>query len=190
MINIILFGPPGSGKGTQKDSIASRYQLHAVSTGDILRSEIAQETELGLLAKSYMDKGCLVPDDVVVRIIEGVLVSHPEAKGFLFDGYPRTAAQAVALDKMLNEHNAAVTALLELDVPDDELRVRLLRRKEIEGRSDDNIDTINNRLEVYHNQTSPVIDHYKTLSKHHRIDGVGSIDEIYNRLLTVLEPLV
>lgn len=189
MINLILFGPPGSGKGTQCTGIAERYGLHTVSTGNILRNEIKLGTPHGILAKEHIDKGNLVPDEVIVEIIEDVLLAHPEAKGFLFDGFPRTVGQAKALDEMMERNGKGVDALLELSVPDEQLLERLIKRKEIERRSDDNIDTINNRLNVYHRQTKPIIHHYAGKGLHYHIDGVGAIEEVAERLRKVVDEL-
>ncbi|KXB32849.1 adenylate kinase [Bacteroidales bacterium KA00251] len=189
MVNIILFGPPGSGKGTQGKNLASHYNLMLVSTGEILRQEIAAESPLGLTAKKFIEKGSLVPDEVIIDMMEKLIKEHLNDKGLLFDGFPRTVAQAEALDKKLAKNGQSVTALLELSVPEEELVERLLKRKEIEGRSDDNIDTINNRLKVYHSQTEPIVDHYHGKGKHHRINGVGEIEEIAHRLHEEMEKI-
>lgn len=189
MINLILFGPPGSGKGTQGKFIQQRYKLSTISMGDILRNEIALGTDLGITAKSYMDKGNLVPDEVVVGIIEHTMEQKKDCSGFLFDGFPRTVAQAKALDTMMHHHGIQVSALLELDVPEEELVKRLLLRKEIEGRSDDNIDTINNRLTVYRTQTAPIADYYRKQGLHHLIQGTGKVEEITERLYNAIDKL-
>lgn len=182
MINVILFGPPGSGKGTQGKNLAARYNLILVSTGEILRQEMASETPLGNEAKKFIEKGSLVPDEVIIDMMEKLIKEHLNDQGLLFDGFPRTVAQAEALDKKLQKNGQSVTALLELAVPDEELVGRLLKRKEIEGRSDDNLETISNRLKVYHSQTEPIVDHYQQQGRHHRINGVGEIKEIASRL--------
>ncbi len=186
MINLVLFGPPGSGKGTQGKGIAERYGLTAVSTGDILRSEMAKGTPLGIEAKKHIEKGNLVPDQVIINMMEELIHNHAN-DGLLFDGFPRTVEQAKAFDAMLKKMGQAVTALIELSVPDEQLVVRLLKRREIEGRSDDNIETITNRLEVYHTQTEPIVDYYHSQGKHIKIDGVGTIDEIEQRLQQALD---
>lgn len=190
MMNFVLFGPPGSGKGTQGKGLAEKYGLTVLSTGEILRNEIAQGTSLGEKAREYMDKGSLVPDEIIIDMMENLILRSSDQKGFLFDGFPRTVEQAKAFDRMLQKHNSSVTGLLELAVPDDELRIRLLKRREIEGRSDDNLETINNRLEVYKTQTEPIIDHYKAQGSHYRIDGVGEITDIAKRLCHVVDGLL
>lgn len=189
MVNIILFGPPGSGKGTQGKAIADRYNLQIVSTGEILRNEIASESELGKTASQFIEKGNLVPDDVIIAMMEKLIKENLNKPGLLFDGFPRTLPQARALDNKLIENKQAVTALLELSVPDEELITRLLKRKEIEGRSDDNIDTINNRLKVYHTKTEPIVEYYHHQNKHIKVEGVGKIEEIALRLQKALDNL-
>lgn len=189
MINLILFGPPGSGKGTQGHFILERYGLTAISTGEILRNEIASGTPLGKKAQTYMDKGNLVPDEVVIGVIEHAIEQHSAASGFLFDGFPRTVAQAEALDKMMHHHGLKINALLELSVPENELVQRLLRRKELEGRSDDNIDTINNRLHVYRTQTAPIADYYREQGLHRLVQGTGKVEAITERLFSVIDQL-
>lgn len=178
MINIVIFGAPGSGKGTQSEFIAQEFGLKHISTGDILRQEIADQTELGKLANQYMSKGQLVPDDVVIRMQEHLIAAHADQKGFIFDGFPRTIEQGKALDTMLAHHNEKVTVVLSLDVEDAELIDRLLKRGQISGRSDDNRETIENRLKVYYSQTEPLKEFYAKQGKLARIKGMGSIDEI------------
>ncbi len=190
MNNIILFGPPGSGKGTQGKVLAEKHGLKVISTGEILREEIRQTTDLGKIAKTYMDHGNLVPDNIIIDIIEEIVITHNQEKGLLFDGFPRTITQAKALDTMLQKHGSRVDALLELAVPDIELVQRLLKRKEIEGRTDDNLESIHNRLKVYHQQTKPIIEHYHLLGVHHCIDGVGLIDDIALRLNNVVGRII
>jgi len=188
MLNIILFGPPGSGKGTQSEKIVEKFGLIHLSTGNLLRQEIADKTPLGLEAKSLMDKGQLVPDEVVVGMIDSCLEKHADAKGFLFDGFPRTVAQAEALDKLLALRKTAIHKVLALEVTEEELVKRLLLRGETSGRSDDtNEDVIRKRYTVYKNETEPVADHYKQLGKLEVIKGEGSVDEIFQVLSNHIE---
>lgn len=183
MFNLILFGPPGSGKGTQSEKLIAKYGLKHLSTGDLLRTEIAQQTALGTEAKKIMDKGQLVPDEVVIGMISTALDTNPAAKGFLFDGFPRTAAQAEALDKLLQLKNTAINVMLALEVTQEELVRRLLKRGETSDRSDDtNENVIRERIAVYHSKTSAVADYYKTFNKVVMLKGEGSVDEIFNRL--------
>lgn len=182
MYNIIIFGPPGSGKGTQSTKLAEKYSLTHISTGDIFRAEIKAESELGLRVKSIIEKGELVSDELLVDLLRSAMDKHPGTGGFLFDGYPRTIQQAHDLEKLLAEKNAAVDIVLALDVDDDELMARLLKRAEIEGRKDDTAEVISNRLGVYHSQTKPLMDHYEAQGKLESVNGIGSIDEIFSRL--------
>lgn len=183
MFNLILFGPPGSGKGTQSEKLIAKYGLKHLSTGDLLRTEIAQQTALGIEAKKIMDKGQLVPDEVVIGMISTALDNNPTAKGFLFDGFPRTAAQAEALDKLLQLKNTGINVMLALEVTQEELVRRLLKRGETSDRSDDtNENVIRERIAVYHSKTSAVADYYKTFNKVVMLKGEGSVDEIFNRL--------
>jgi len=180
MLNLILFGPPGSGKGTQSEKLIAKYGLKHLSTGDLLRSEIAQKTPLGLEAKSLMDKGQLVPDAVVIGMISSALESNPDAKGFLFDGFPRTAAQAEALDKLLELKKTSIKMMLAMEVTEEELVSRLLKRGETSGRSDDNNEgVIRARIAEYHNKTAAVADYYKKFDKVVTIKGEGNVDEIF-----------
>jgi adenylate kinase len=183
MFNLILFGPPGSGKGTQSEKLISKYGLKHLSTGDLLRSEIAAQTPLGLEAKNFMDKGQLVPDEVVIGMISSALDANPEAAGFLFDGFPRTEAQAEALDKLLKLKKTGIHLMLALDVSEEELVSRLLNRGKTSGRSDDNNETvIRARIAEYHKKTSAVADYYKKFDKVKHVKGEGSIDEIFAAL--------
>jgi adenylate kinase len=188
MLNIIIFGAPGSGKGTQSERITEKYNLLHISTGDMLRAEIAAKTELGELAHSYISKGQLLPDQVIIDMLAKKLTDTAAGhKGVIFDGFPRTVAQAEALDVLLKKNNQDVSVMLELDVEKEELITRLLKRGQETGRSDDNLEVIQNRLEVYHNQTAPVIDYYKAAGKYTHIKGTGSIDEIFGRIATALD---
>ncbi len=183
MFNLILFGPPGSGKGTQSEKLIVRYGLKHLSTGDLLRSEINRQTALGLEAKNFMDKGQLVPDEVVIGMISSALDDNPDAKGFLFDGFPRTSAQAEALDKLLDLKKTSIGVMLALDVSEEELVKRLLKRGETSGRSDDtNEQVIRARITEYRNKTEAVADYYRQFDKVVMVKGEGSIDDIFNGL--------
>lgn len=183
MVNIILFGPPGSGKGTQSEKIVERFGLVHLSTGNLLREEIAKETALGTAAKGFIDKGQLVPDEVVIGMIDSCIDHHADAKGFLFDGFPRTVGQAEALDKLLSLKKSAICRVLALEVSEDELVKRLLLRGETSGRSDDtNEEIIRNRYAVYKRETEPVAEHYDKQGKLTRVKGEGGIDDIFNAL--------
>ncbi len=188
MFNIILFGPPGSGKGTQSERIVLKYGLKHLSTGDILRSEIAARTPLGLEAKNIMDKGQLVPDEVVIGMISSSLDNNPQAKGFLFDGFPRTEAQAEALDKLLKLKQTEIGVVLALMVSEEELVQRLLNRGLSSGRPDDNnVDVIRERIIEYHKKTSAVADYYRKFNKVFDIPGEGSVDEIFDSLCAKID---
>ena len=177
MLNIVIFGAPGSGKGTQSELIIKEYGVDHISTGDVLRSEMKAESELG-----YIEKGQLVPDELIVNMLAKVLDSKANSKGVIFDGFPRTIPQAKALKKMLNERGTDVSIMLNLQVDEDELIKRLLERGKVSGRSDDNLETIKSRLEVYHTQTAPLADYYIEEGKHVAIKGMGTIDEIFGRI--------
>lgn len=188
MFNLILFGPPGSGKGTQSDKIVDRFGLIHLSTGNLLRQEIHDRTPLGMEAKNFMDKGQLVPDEVVIAMIGTCLEKHPEAKGFLFDGFPRTIAQAQALDRHLSLKKTTIRKVLALEVSEDELVKRLLKRGETSGRSDDtNEAVIRKRFHVYENETEPVAEYYHQQNKLEKIPGEGSVDEIFQKLSGSIE---
>lgn len=183
MLNIVLFGPPGAGKGTQSEKLIEKFQLIHLSTGDLLRSEIAQQTELGMQAKLLMDKGELVPDVVVIGMIRSKLEHNKQAKGFIFDGFPRTAAQAEALDNLLSEKNTSINCMLALEVDNEELTKRLLLRGKDSGRADDqNEEIIRNRIKEYNNKTAPLKDFYSAQNKFHAVNGIGGIDEIFSAL--------
>ena len=188
MFNIILFGPPGSGKGTQSQNLVARYGLKHLSTGDLLRSEIAEQTPLGIEAKNFIDKGQLVPDEVVIGMISTALETNPDAQGFLFDGFPRTDAQAEALDKLLHLKKTSIAVMIALDVSEDELIHRLLQRGQSSGRSDDvNEAIIRSRIEEYENKTKPVAEYYKQFDKVVHVKGEGSIDDIFKSLCKEIE---
>ncbi len=190
MLNIALFGPPGAGKGTQSEKIIIKYQLVHLSTGDILRAEIANQTKLGMEAKQFMDKGALVPDSVVIGMIANKLDANKSAKGFIFDGFPRTTAQAEALDKMLDERKLSISGMLALEVEHQELVNRLLNRGKTSGRSDDqNPEIIENRIKEYNAKTLPVIKYYDAQGKFKGIQGMGSIDEIFERISKAISDL-
>jgi len=181
MLNIVIFGAPGSGKGTQSELIIKEYGLDHISTGDVLRSEMKNETELGKIAKDYIEKGQLVPDELIVDMLAKVLDSKVNSKGVIFDGFPRTIPQAKALKEMLNKRGTDVSVMLNLQVEEEEL-IRLLERGKVSGRSDDNLETIKSRLDVYHKQTAPLADYYIGEGKHVAIKGMGTIEEIFGRI--------
>jgi len=188
MFFVVLFGPPGAGKGTQSERLIEKYDLVHLSTGDIFRSNIKGETELGKLAKSYMDKGQLVPDSVTIDMLRSEVLKYSNPKGFIFDGFPRTNAQANALDEFLSTQNTAITLMLALDVEEEELKTRLLKRAEVSGRADDaDPAIIENRIRVYNNETAPVKDYYLQQGKFISIDGIGSIDDITTRLFSAID---
>ena len=182
MFNLILFGPPGSGKGTQSEKLIEKYGLVHLSTGNLLREEIANRTELGLAAKSFMDKGQLVPDEVVLGMIACALDNNVHANGFLFDGFPRTVAQARGLDEMLQQRGSSISLVLALEVTEDELMQRLVNRGKTSGRSDDNEETIRARIQEYENKTAPVAGYYANLGKVIAVKGEGSVEEIFSEL--------
>lgn len=188
MLNIVLFGPPGAGKGTQAEKLVDKYNLVHLSTGDIFRANIKGETELGTLAKSYMDKGELVPDEVTIKMLESEVDKNPNATGFIFDGFPRTTPQAEALEVFLKSKGTSVRVMLALDVPEEELVKRLLLRGKDSGRADDlDENIIRNRIRVYNDQTAVVADYYSNQGKFEKIDGVGEIEEIFDRLCSAID---
>jgi adenylate kinase len=191
MLNLVLFGPPGAGKGTQADLLIENYKLIHLSTGDLLRSQIAAKTPLGIEAKSYMDKGFLVPDSIVIEMIQSKLSENKEAKGFIFDGFPRTVEQAKALDQLLNQNASPVSGMLCLEVEREELVNRLLSRGKTSGRPDDqDVLIIENRIVEYNKKTIPIKDYYSAQNKCIPINGMGSIDDIAKRLGSAVQALL
>lgn len=191
MLNLVLFGPPGAGKGTQAAFLIETYKLMHLSTGDLLRSELAANTPLGVEARTYMEKGELVPDAVVIGMIRTKLEAHPGAGGFVFDGFPRTVEQAIALDELLDGNKTPILGMLSLEVEHQELVSRLTGRGAISGRADDqNLEVIENRIQVYGEKTAPLIGYYKSQGKHFGINGMGSIPEIASRLKEAVDRLV
>jgi adenylate kinase len=182
MLNIVLFGPPGSGKGTQSEKLIAKHKLVHLSTGDLLRSEIANKSDLGIKAKTIMDKGELVSDDIVIGMIRNKINANLDSKGFIFDGFPRTVAQAGELDKVLAESGKSISLMVTLEVPNKDVIERLIKRGKETGRADDNIATIENRLNVYLSQTAPVMHFYEKQGKYHPVNGLGSIEEIFGRI--------
>ncbi|MCP4460263.1 MAG: adenylate kinase [Cytophagales bacterium] len=183
MLNIVLFGPPGAGKGTQSTNLINKHQLIHLSTGDLFRKHIGENTELGTRAKSFMDKGNLVPDEVVIRMVEDKIEHHLESNGFIFDGFPRTIAQAQALDVMMESHDLHISGMVALVVPEEEMMKRIRERGKTSGRVDDQDDEkIANRIHVYNEETAPVASYYKDANKYNEVNGVGSIEGIYESI--------
>ena len=180
---------PGSGKGTQSERIVEKYGINHISTGDVLRAEIKNGTELGKTAKGYIDQGQLIPDELMIDILASVFDSFKDSKGVIFDGFPRTIAQAEALKKMLAERGQDVSVMVDLDVPEEELMVRLIKRGKDSGRADDNEETIKKRLHVYHSQTAPLIDWYKNEKKYQHINGLGTMDGIFADICEAVDKL-
>lgn len=188
MLNIVLFGPPGSGKGTQAAKLVEKYNLVHLSTGDIFRANIKGQTELGKLAKGYLDKGHLVPDEVTIDMLQSEASKHPDAKGFIFDGFPRTTFQAEALDKYMASRNTSITLMLSLNVNEEELKRRLLERGKESGRPDDqNPEVIQQRIDIYNRDTAPAKEYYTKQNKYREVHGVGAIDEIFNSLCSQID---
>ena len=188
MLNIVLFGPPGAGKGTQSQKLIDTYHLLHLSTGDLLRSEIAAGTELGLRAKTLMDQGLLVPDEVVIGMIDSKLKENKSAKGFIFDGFPRTVTQAIGLDNLLQENGTAISCMISLEVSEEELTKRLLLRGQTSGRPDDQDETlVRKRVQEYNTKTAPVADFYAQQGKFHGVNGIGEIDEIFNQTCRIID---
>ena len=190
MKNIVIFGAPGAGKGTQSDKMIEKYGFGHISTGDVLRNEIKNGTALGKTAKGYIDNGQLIPDELMVDILAHVYDSFgSNHKGVIFDGFPRTTPQAEALKKMLQERGHKIAAMIELAVPEEELMARVINRGKESGRSDDNEETIKKRLNVYHTQTAPLIDWYKKEGVHHHVEGLGTVDDIFARIASEIDQL-
>lgn len=189
MLNIVIFGAPGSGKGTQSERIVSKYGINHISTGDVLRAEIKNGTELGNTAKGYIDQGQLIPDALMIDILASVFDSFTNSKGVIFDGFPRTIAQAEALKKMLSKRGQKVGIMLDLDVPEEELMTRLIKRGQDSGRADDNEETIQKRLTVYHTQTAPLIEWYKNENNYRHINGSGTLEGITAEICEAIDQI-
>lgn len=191
MLNIVIFGAPGSGKGTQSENLIAHYKLFHISTGDVLRDHIRRGTELGKTAKEYIDQGQLIPDELMIDILAQVIDDNKKKskKGVIFDGFPRTIPQAEALETLLNERGTKVSAVIGLEVPEEELIDRLVKRGQMSGRSDDNEETIKKRLDVYHNQTSPLQEFYKEKGLYRAIKGIGTIDGIFEDIKKAIDQL-
>ena len=188
MINLILFGPPGSGKGTQATKLADKYKLVHISTGDLFRYELSNETELGVLAKSFMDQGQLVPDEVTINMLKAKMERHPEANGFIFDGFPRNIAQAESLLSMLKEMNTSLTAMILLEVDEEEIVSRIKSRGLTSGRADDNDEKIiRKRFDIFKNETQPVFEYFEKLGLASAINGVGEVEDIFSLLMSRIE---
>ncbi len=191
MFNIVIFGKPGSGKGTQANFLKEKYSLYHISTGDLFRKNISNKTKLGIEAKSYLDSGDLVPDSVTIKMLENEVLQNKKVKGYIFDGFPRTLAQAKSLDTFLNSINLKINATIALDVDENELIIRLLDRGKTTNRSDDqDLEKIQNRFNEYNNKTSILIDFYDKQGKFYSVDGKGSVDDITKRLFDLVESLI
>ncbi len=190
MLNIVLFGPPGAGKGTQSEKLINKYNLTHISTGDLFRKHLGEGTELGKLAQKYMDDGFLVPDEVVIGMVDEKIKSSTDVNGFIFDGFPRTVNQAEALDKLMESKGSPISGMISLEVPFEELKKRLLERGKVSGRADDQSeDKIDNRIKVYQDETMPVAEYYQKQNKLQTINGVGSIDDIFQKICAVIDGL-
>lgn len=191
MFNVVIFGAPGSGKGTQSERIIEKYGLYHISTGEVLRDHIARGTELGVIANKYISQGQLIPDELMVKVLEHLLDTHPEetAKGIILDGFPRTIAQAEALKTLMEQRGIELNAVVGLEVDEEELVTRILKRGKETGRADDNLETVKKRLAVYHNQTSPLRQYYIDDKKYHAINGNGTVDSIFSEIQSHLDPI-
>lgn len=191
MFNLVIFGAPGSGKGTQSERLIEKYNLHHISTGEVLRDHISRGTELGKIADLYISKGQLIPDELMVRVLAHELDNNPEktANGVIFDGFPRTIPQAKALKEMLADRGTKVHAVVGLEVPEEHLVDRMLKRGQVEGRADDNLETIKKRLDVYHNQTSPLKEYYLEEGKYHAIDGGTTVETVFDNIVKSLDSI-
>ncbi len=188
MLNIVLFGPPGAGKGTQSEKLIEKYKIEHISTGDLFRKHLGEGTDLGKLAQKYMDDGNLVPDEVVIGMVDDKINSTADLTGFIFDGFPRTVAQARALDELLTKKGTRISGMIALEVPEEELKKRIRERGKTSGRADDqDEEKINNRIKVYNDETLPVANYYQEQGKLAKIDGVGAIDEIFQKICTVID---
>jgi len=190
MLNIIIFGAPGSGKGTQSSLIVEKYGLHHISTGDILREEIENQTELGIIADKYISMGQLVPDELIINMLAETLDKVQNFRGYIFDGFPRTLQQGEALDKLLKEKETSILAALNLEVEEDVLIERILKRGKQSGRKDDNIETVQARLKVYHDQTEPLKGYYKKQGKNISIKGIGGVEDVFERICESLDRII
>jgi len=190
MLNIVIFGAPGSGKGTQSELIIEKYQLHHISTGNVLRNEMEKQSELGKLAQEYVHNGHLVPDDLIIKMLADILKSNPKEKGFIFDGFPRTMAQGEALDQLLRDTDKSIAAVINLDVEEKMLIDRMVKRGEIQGRADDTPETIRKRLEVYKTQTEPLIAYYKKQGKLFVVKGNKPVEDVFESIKEILDRLV
>ncbi len=189
MLNIILFGPPGAGKGTQAKLIAKDYNLTHLSTGEILRQAIRKKDKWGLEAKKYIDKGELVPDQIIIDLIEWELRHMKNDNGFIFDGFPRTKGQAEAFDKMLEKIHSHISAVIRLIVTDDVIIERLYKRAQVEGRTDDTPEIIQNRIKIYREKTEPILKYYQSTGKLFEVDGLGTVEEVYGRIKKIIETI-
>lgn len=187
-MNIVIFGAPGSGKGTQSEKLIERYGLYHISTGEVLRDHIARKTPIGQIAKTYINQGQLIPDSLMIRILEEIIENEPKAqKGVILDGFPRTIAQAEALDRFMAKHGREIEHVIGLEVPEDELIDRMIKRGQQTGRADDNPETIKNRLKVYHESTTPLREFYKNAGKYRKINGSGSVNDIFEEIAKAID---